>query len=71
MGSNISDLQVNILLYTQMLYVNHIVTTNRKPTVETQKIKRKKAKKNATKSHHKEREQEKKKNILKKQSESN
>ena len=42
MDSNLSDHQLNIHSYTQkMLYINLIVTTNKKLVIDIQKIKRK------------------------------
>ena len=42
MGSNLSEHQLNIDCYRQkMLYTNLMVTTNQKPAIHTQRIKRK------------------------------
>lgn len=42
---------LNGVLYTQLLYVNFIVTTNQKPVIKTQHIKRKESKRNTKESH--------------------
>ena len=45
MGSNLNDLQLNIDCYMQKtLYSNLMITTNQKPLINIQRIKRKKSK---------------------------